>query len=57
MRRAFLLAGLALGGAATASAQTVTARVGGELTAPAFGSVIVPIVVDVSASGGEKLGS
>jgi hypothetical protein len=40
-----------------AEAQTVTARVGGELTGFAGSAVTVPIVVDMSQAGGAKLGS
>ncbi len=40
-----------------AMAQTVTARVGGELTGFAGSSLSVPIVVDLSQAGGAKLGS
>lgn len=40
-----------------AAAQTVTARVGGELTGFAGGRLLVPVVVDMSAAGGAKLGS
>ncbi len=40
-----------------AAAQTVTARVGGELTGFAGSSLTVPIVVDLSQAGGAKLGS
>jgi hypothetical protein len=60
MRRALLLALLGLASAATprgVAAQTVTARLGGELTGFPFSVVMVPIAVDMSASGGEKLGS
>jgi hypothetical protein len=57
MRRALALALLGLGVGAGAAAQTVTARLGGELTAVRYGTVIVPVAVDMSASGGERLGS
>lgn len=57
MRRVlgFALLGLGLGGAL--AAQTVTGRVGGELTAQRFNTVLVPIAVDMSAALGAKLGS
>ena len=46
-----------LGFAGAAHAQSVTARLGGELTGFVGGQVIVPVAVDMTASGGEKLGS
>lgn len=57
MRRALLLACAALGAAGALAAQTVTARVGGELTAPPYSYVSIPVTVDMSASGGQLLGS
>lgn len=57
MRRlAIALIGLGLI-AAQAPAQTVTARVGGELTGFPGAVVLVPVAIDMSGSGGEKLGS
>jgi len=57
MRRLLVL-GLALVALGrTAAGQTVTARVGGELTGFAGSSLAVPIVVDMSQAGGAKLGS
>lgn len=58
MRRAFvvlLLLGLAR--SAPAAAQSVTARLGGELTGFPGTIVLVPVAVDMSTAGGEKLGS
>lgn len=57
MRRLCAVALLGLGLARTAAGQAVTARLGGELTAFVGDRVIVPVAVDMSASGGEKLGS
>lgn len=57
MRRALTLALLGLGIARGAASQAVTARLGGELTGFVGSQVIVPVAVDMSASGGEKLGS
>src|ERR1044071_675371 len=57
MSRAFAVALLGLGIARSAASQTVTARLGGELTGFVGSQVIVPVAVDMSASGGEKLGS
>jgi len=56
--RPFLLACVAaLGLSSAAAAQSVTARVGGDLTGLPNSTVTVPITVDMSASGGAKLGS
>jgi hypothetical protein len=57
MRRALLLTLAALGAAVSLRAQQVTARVGGELTGPPYSYVFVPVTVDMSASGGQLLGS
>ncbi|MFN2570691.1 MAG: right-handed parallel beta-helix repeat-containing protein [Gemmatimonadales bacterium] len=60
MRRACRVALLALACAVASrgvAAQTVSARLGGELTGFPFSVVMVPVAVDMSASGGEKLGS
>lgn len=57
MRRALALALLGLGFATGAAAQAVTARLGGELTGFRYSTVMIPVAVDMSASGGEKLGS
>lgn len=58
MRRVFAVALLALGLVArTGAAQSVSARVGGELTGFPGSIVLVPIAVDMSSAGGEKLGS
>jgi hypothetical protein len=63
MRRTYLvpcavLAGLlASRGAMAQTADTVTARVGGGLTGFLNTSLTVPVVVDMSKAGGEKLGS
>src|SRR5258708_10919520 len=48
------LLGLGVGGRLGAQAK---AAVGGEVTGQHFGSVLVAIVVDMSATGGAKLGS
>jgi len=56
MRRA-LLALVLLSLARNAPAQTVTARLGGELTGFPGTVVLVPVAVDMSNAGGEKLGS
>jgi hypothetical protein len=56
--RSVLLAGFAaLGLWSRAAAQSVTARVGGDLTGLPGTTVTIPITVDMSASGGAKLGS
>lgn len=53
-----LLAVAALGAATPLGAQQVTARVGGEPTSVGYGTTFtVPITVDMSASGGQLLGS
>ncbi len=58
MRRVILSACAALGAAGSLPAQSVTARVGGEPTAVGYyQTVTVPITVDMSASGGQLLGS
>lgn len=57
MRRALLVAAATLGVATGLRAQQVVARVGGELSAPLYGTVRIPITVDMSASGGALLGS
>ncbi len=59
MRRAIgVLAAAALGASSALSAQQVTARVGGEPTATTFYQTIhVPITVDMTAAGGQMLGS
>ena len=57
MRRALALALLGLGLGGALAAQTVKAAVGGELTAPRYSTVLVPIAVDMAGSGGQKLGS
>src|ERR1051325_1795969 len=57
MRRALAVALLGLGIARGAASQAVTARLGGELTGFVGSQVIVPVAVDMSASGGEKLGT
>ncbi len=49
--------GLASVGGGQLAAQTVTARVGGELTGLPYTTVIIPVVVDMTASGGARLGS
>lgn len=56
MRRA-LVALLLLGLARNVGAQAVTARLGGELTGFPGTIVLVPVAVDMSNAGGEKLGS
>ena len=58
MTRALAIALIGLGIAlAQAPAQTVSARVGGELTGFPGSIVLVPVAIDMSGSGGEKLGS
>ena len=57
MRRALVLGCLWLAAGRGAAAQTVTARVGGELTGFRYGYVSVPIGVDLSGAPGERLGS
>ncbi|HXE84125.1 MAG TPA: right-handed parallel beta-helix repeat-containing protein [Gemmatimonadales bacterium] len=56
MRRALVVL-LLLGLARSVPAQTVTARLGGELTGFPGSVVLVPVAVDMSNAGGEKLGS
>lgn len=58
MRRVIISACAALGAAGSLPAQSVTARVGGEPSAVGYyQTVTVPIAVDMSASGGQLLGS
>ncbi|HXI34167.1 MAG TPA: Ig-like domain-containing protein, partial [Gemmatimonadales bacterium] len=57
MRRVLGFALLGLGWGGALAAQTVTARVGGELTGQHLSTVLVPIAVDMAGSGGAKLGS
>ncbi|MBI4502686.1 MAG: right-handed parallel beta-helix repeat-containing protein [Gemmatimonadetes bacterium] len=57
MKRVLLLLGLTASLVRALPAQTVTARVGGELTGFVGDYVTVPIVADLSAAGGAKLGS
>jgi len=58
MKRALVLPVAALCAAGSLQAQQVTARVGGEPTAVGYyQTVTVPITVDMSASGGQLLGS
>jgi hypothetical protein len=57
MKRALLFLALVFAGVTALSAQTVSARVGGELTGFQGRQLVVPIVVDMTASGGASLGS
>lgn len=57
MKRALLSVGLALALASPLAAQTVTVGVGGGLSAPVFQDFRVPVFADMTAAGGEKLGS
>ena len=57
MRRTAWVLALSLTSARAASAQTITARVGGELAGFVDSTVTVPVVVDMSGAGGSLLGS
>lgn len=57
MRRLLAIAALLGALADDAGAQSVTARLGGELTGTAGMRLSVPVVVDMRASGGQRLGS
>ena len=57
MRRALVLGCLWLAAGRGAAAQTVTARVGGELTGFRYGYLRLPIAVDLGGAPGERLGS
>jgi hypothetical protein len=57
MRRTLVLSALLLTAAGGISAQTVKARLGGELTGVAGARVSVPVVVNMDSSGGQRLGS
>ncbi len=57
IRRLLLPAVLLTGLVPGASAQTVSARIGGELTGFAGSVIAVPVSVDLSAAGGATLGS
>ncbi|HWO87634.1 MAG TPA: right-handed parallel beta-helix repeat-containing protein [Gemmatimonadales bacterium] len=57
MRRSLVLPVLGLVLAGGLEAQSVTARLGGELTGIAGSRLLVPVTVDMRASGGQRLGS